>query len=295
VLVGVGLAAAGLAAPAQAAGPRVAAARHTTVASVKTPLGRVVSSKRGHVMFRFMKDGRNSSACRTACHGVWPPVMSTTAAKAGSHISARHLGRTSAGQVTYSHHPLYFYVGDPRVGKTKGDGISEFGAKWFVVSTSGKPVKPAAGGGGGGGGGYTPVVPDAAPTINARMEGSTTTAAVLSDSAGFALYALATESSSTVVCTEINHCVPAWTPVLTDAADDAAAAGTNVTQAKLSTVSRTFGTTTAYQVTYNDRPLYTYNLDTAANQDNGQWKSTAGHFWGTVFPDTGDINQAIQP
>jgi predicted lipoprotein with Yx(FWY)xxD motif len=147
--------AAALAAPAHASAPRVAAAKHTTIATVSTSLGRVVSTTSGHVMFRFMNDPSNSSTCDASCQGVWPPVMSTKAAKAGPGIAAKHLGLTTAGQVTYYHHPLYFYVGDPKPGKTKGDGTVAFGAHWFVVSTTGKPVKPAAGGGGGGGyGGY---------------------------------------------------------------------------------------------------------------------------------------------
>lgn len=216
--------------------------------------------------------------------------MSARAAKAGTHIAAKRLGRTATGQVTYFHHPLYFYVGDPKPGKTKGDGTSEFGGKWFVVSPSGKPVKPAAGGGG-----YAPVVPASAPTINQQVEGSTTTAAVLSSASGFALYALATESSSDLICSDGNRCVPTWTPVLTDAGNDAAVAGKGVTQAMLGTVPRTFGTTAVYQVTYHGHPLYTYQHDTAANQDNGQWQSTAGHFWGTVLAGTGDINQAVYP
>ena len=106
-------------------------------------------------MFRFMNDPGNSSTCDMSCQAVWPPVMSTKAAKAGPGVEAKHLGLTMAGQVTYYHHPLYFYVGDPKPGKTKGDGTVAFGAHWFVVSTTGKSVKPAAGGGGGGGyGGY---------------------------------------------------------------------------------------------------------------------------------------------
>jgi predicted lipoprotein with Yx(FWY)xxD motif len=152
VVLGTGLAAAALAVPAQASAARVPAANHTTIATVSTSLGRVVSTPSGHVMFRFMNDPSDSSTCDASCQAVWPPVMSTKAATAGPGIAAKHLGLAKTGQVTYYHHPLYFYVGDPKAGKTKGDGVVAFGAHWFVVSTTGKPVKPASAGGGGGGG-----------------------------------------------------------------------------------------------------------------------------------------------
>jgi predicted lipoprotein with Yx(FWY)xxD motif len=285
LVFGVSLAVAVIGAPTAA----MAKAKGTTISTVKTKLGRVVSSHSGRVMFEFEKDAKNKSKCKGSCTGVWPAVTSKKAARAAGKIKAKHLGRTKHGQVTYYGHPLYFYVANTGHAKTKGDGTKQFGAKWFLLSPKGKAVKPDKPDGG-----YHPVVPTSAPTINAQQEGTTTTQPVLANADGFALYALGSETGSNFLCTESGGCVPTWTPILTDAANDAPIAGTGVMQGLLSTADRTFGTTTVHQVTYNGHPLYTYVGDTSANSDQGQWQSTAGHFWGTVFPD-GSINQALQP
>jgi predicted lipoprotein with Yx(FWY)xxD motif len=41
--------------------------------------------------------------------------------------------------VVYNHHPLYRFVGDNKPGNTNGQGLTAFGARWFVVSPAGKP------------------------------------------------------------------------------------------------------------------------------------------------------------
>ena len=60
-------------------------------------------------------------------------------------------------QVTYAGHPLYSFVGDKRANQTTGEGLTDFGAAWDVVSASGRAVEPATSdpsGSGQGGGGY---------------------------------------------------------------------------------------------------------------------------------------------
>jgi hypothetical protein len=63
--------------------------------------------------------------------------------------------------VSYHGHPLYFYAADASTpGKTKGEGVEQFGAEWYLVGPAGKPVEQETsdnGGSGGsndGGGGY---------------------------------------------------------------------------------------------------------------------------------------------
>lgn len=69
---------------------------------------------------------------------------------------AGDIGATAAGQVTYSGHPLYYFVGDHNAGQTAGQGLNEFGARWYVLSTSGAAItsapKPSAQGTSTGGG-----------------------------------------------------------------------------------------------------------------------------------------------
>jgi hypothetical protein len=62
-------------------------------------------------------------------------------------------------QVTYNGHPLYYFAEDTKAGQTNGQGVNAFGAKWFVVSPSGKAITTAASANpnstaGGGAGGY---------------------------------------------------------------------------------------------------------------------------------------------
>jgi predicted lipoprotein with Yx(FWY)xxD motif len=115
---------------------------HVKIAAVHTALGPVVANPTGRVMFRFLKDGHDTSACGASCRSVWPPVMSPAKPHAAAHIHGGHLGRTRTGQVTYYGHPLYYYVADPRPGKTVGDGTTQFGDRWYVVSPAGRSVKP---------------------------------------------------------------------------------------------------------------------------------------------------------
>ena len=40
--------------------------------------------------------------------------------------------------MTYNKHPLYTFVGDAgKRGATKGEGLTAFGAKWYVVAAKG--------------------------------------------------------------------------------------------------------------------------------------------------------------
>ena len=67
---------------------------------------------------------------------------------AGKGVSAKLLGTTTrpggGRQVTYDGHPLYTYSGDPSAGATNGQGVSTFGALWWVVAPDGSVVKTAA-------------------------------------------------------------------------------------------------------------------------------------------------------
>jgi len=40
--------------------------------------------------------------------------------------------------VTYNGHPLYRYEDDTAAGQHHGQGLKEFGAKWYVVKSNGK-------------------------------------------------------------------------------------------------------------------------------------------------------------
>jgi predicted lipoprotein with Yx(FWY)xxD motif len=244
----------------------VSRAKHTTISTVKTDLGRVVSNSKGRVMFRFLKDHRNVSKCNRSCRAVWPPVTSRAKAKAGPHIRAKHLGLTSKGQVSYYGHPLYYYVNDPTPGQTTGDGISEFGARWFIVSPKGKSVKPQPAGG------------DGAQVSTGTAGG---TEVITNGADGHTLYELSSDAPPTFACTA--GCLSAWPPLLTDGTPTAAG---DAVADKLDTVSRTVNGATVQQVTYNGFPLYEFSGDGAAGDANGDgFTGPSSGTWHDVLPD----------
>jgi len=120
------------------------AAREATVATAPSGLGRVVVDGRGRTLYLFEKDRRGGSACSGACATYWPPLLTNGKSSAIKGAKRSLLGsiRRSDGarQVTYAGHPLYLFFGDSRRGQTNGEGLTDFGAGWYVLSPSGKKI-----------------------------------------------------------------------------------------------------------------------------------------------------------
>ena len=112
-----------------------------TVTAASSKLGMVLVDGSGRTLYLFEKDQPDQSACSGACVAAWPVDQSSGTPKAGSGVKASLLGTISRGdgttQVTYDHHPLYYYSGDSGPGQQNGQGIDAFGAKWFVVTPAG--------------------------------------------------------------------------------------------------------------------------------------------------------------
>ena len=140
-----GLAALALAAAIFAGGAAIASSATSKPATVKTgtsALGRIIVDGRSHTLYLFKKDTRGKSACSGACAQNWPPLLTRGKPKAGRGAKASLLGTTRRSdgttQVTYKKHPLYTFVLDNgKRGSTKGEGISAFGARWYVVAAKG--------------------------------------------------------------------------------------------------------------------------------------------------------------
>ena len=131
------------------------------VALGQTSLGKVLVDARGRTLYLFEKDKHGKSACYGACAAYWPPLLSTVKPRWGKGVQGSLLGLTKRSdgkrQVTYAGHPLYTFVGDKRATQTSGEGLTDFGAAWDVVSATGHGVEPTtsdAGGTGNGSGGY---------------------------------------------------------------------------------------------------------------------------------------------
>jgi predicted lipoprotein with Yx(FWY)xxD motif len=116
--------------------------KRTEIESIHTTAhGTILATRNDRVVYLFKKDTRNHSNCGAECRSFWPPVMSAGKPEAEGSVSQHHLARTPEHQVTYHGHPLYHYSGDTRAGEASGEGLSAFGARWYVVSPHGKAVK----------------------------------------------------------------------------------------------------------------------------------------------------------
>jgi predicted lipoprotein with Yx(FWY)xxD motif len=108
-----------------------------------TNLGQTLVDGQGRTLYLFEADTAGRSNCHGACAGAWPPYLSSGAPEAGTGVAGGLLGTIPGDggtQVTYHGHPLYHYVGDSQPGDTAGQGLDQFGAKWYVVAPGGDRI-----------------------------------------------------------------------------------------------------------------------------------------------------------
>jgi predicted lipoprotein with Yx(FWY)xxD motif len=128
------------------AGPQPAnvSAAKKTIEVRSTRLGKILVDSQGRTLYLFKKDSRGKSACSGECAKFWPPLRVSGRPTAGSSISAAKVGTISRSdrtlQVTYNGHPLYTFLQDTRPGQTHGQGLTAFGAAWFVLSPAGSQI-----------------------------------------------------------------------------------------------------------------------------------------------------------
>ncbi|WP_328376379.1 hypothetical protein OG372_07580 [Streptomyces sp. NBC_01020] len=119
-----------------------------TVMVKKTPLGKILVTGKGRTLYLFEADKTSKSTCMGACAKAWPPLLVTNTPTAESGVQSKLLSTSvrsgGAKQVTYKGHPLYTYLGDRNPGDLNGQGLTQFGAKWYVVGPDGKKITAAA-------------------------------------------------------------------------------------------------------------------------------------------------------
>ncbi len=108
----------------------------------------------GHALYLFKGDKKNESYCTSACASVWPPYETSRQPTAGKGVSQQLLATITredgSRQVTYAGVPLYYYAGDgAKPDKTSGEGISQFGDDWYLVSSNDGASVESTGTGGG--------------------------------------------------------------------------------------------------------------------------------------------------
>jgi predicted lipoprotein with Yx(FWY)xxD motif len=108
-------------------------------------LGQLLVDSRGRTLYLFKKDTGGKSACSGSCAANWPPLLATGRPTAGTGVKASKLATTRRSdgktQVVYNGHPLYRFIGDGMPGNTNGEGLTAFGARWFVVSPAGNEIR----------------------------------------------------------------------------------------------------------------------------------------------------------
>jgi predicted lipoprotein with Yx(FWY)xxD motif len=130
--------------PAAYGRPSGATASGDTVRTASTGLGQILVDGNGRTLYLFEKDSATNSTCYGACASAWPPATIAAAVHAGTGASAAFVGtvhRTDGtNQLSYNGHPLYYYAGDAKTGDTTGQGLLQFGAKWYVLDPNGAKI-----------------------------------------------------------------------------------------------------------------------------------------------------------
>ncbi len=121
-----------------------AAGATVSLAAISGIPGKALVGSNRHTLYLFEADTNGQSTCTGACAAAWPPDTVAGMPTAGSGVNQALLGtvKRSDGttQVTYNHHPLYYFAGDTSAGTANGQGSTAFGAGWFVVNASGNKI-----------------------------------------------------------------------------------------------------------------------------------------------------------
>jgi predicted lipoprotein with Yx(FWY)xxD motif len=115
-----------------------------TVSLRKLNVGNALVDSQGRTLYLFEADKGPMSTCNGACASLWPPDRTSAKPKAGPGVDAAKLGTTKRSdgtlEVTYNGHPLYRYAPDTKAGQDAGQGLNQFGAKWYVLAASGSKI-----------------------------------------------------------------------------------------------------------------------------------------------------------
>jgi predicted lipoprotein with Yx(FWY)xxD motif len=119
------------------------------VAVASSKLGRILVDSHGRTLYLWAHDKHHRSTCYGACAAYWPALTTKGKPKAIGGARKALLGTTRRKdgrlQVTYHGHPLYRFSGDTRKGLTTGQGLTDFGGAWWVVSPAGAKITSTAG------------------------------------------------------------------------------------------------------------------------------------------------------
>jgi predicted lipoprotein with Yx(FWY)xxD motif len=103
-------------------------------------IGKILVDGKDMTLYLFEKDKGGKPTCTGECAKAWPPLVATGNVTAGPGVNASWLTTTDrpdgTKQVTYHGWPLYHYVKDTKPGDMTGQGVTQFGAPWYVVDAT---------------------------------------------------------------------------------------------------------------------------------------------------------------
>ena len=115
---------------------------HAKLILRSSEFGKVIFDANGNVVYMFGPDKHGTATCYGVCATAWPPVLTKQAPTVGSGLNSKLLGTTKRKdgslQVTYNHHPLYFYSADMH-GKIMCQHAVMHGGIWLVLKANGTP------------------------------------------------------------------------------------------------------------------------------------------------------------
>jgi predicted lipoprotein with Yx(FWY)xxD motif len=150
-----------------ASAPKTTSSPTAMVRVANSRLGKILVDSHGRTLYLFKADSGAKSTCSGACATAWPPLLTGGKPTVSNGANASLVGTTprsrGAAQVTYNGHPLYLFVKDHKPGDVNGQGVTAFGAPWFVVSPAGNQISSHASRHRGGSSSSRPAAPAAPP------------------------------------------------------------------------------------------------------------------------------------
>lgn len=207
-------------------------------------LGSILTASNGRTLYTFANDQPGVSNCVGNCINLWPPYttdanIALSGAPGISGVVGTLQRADGATQVTYDGAPLYLYSGDSAPGDINGHGVGDV---WFSVG------------------------------LDVVRVGGSTSGWFLVDGDGRTLYTFANDEPLWSNC--LGDCAVNWPP-LAFPIDQPVISSAGI-EGALATTLRADG---AYQVAFNQRPLYRFSGDTGPNETNGDG---AGGVWSIV-------------
>lgn len=119
-----------------------------TIGTARASVGTYLTGASGRALYVWMADSKGRSSCAGTCASLWPPLRANSMPKVAGGASAADISLISRSdgtkQVAYKGRPLYYYAGDTGPGMTNGQGSNGFGAKWWLIGTSGAQITSSA-------------------------------------------------------------------------------------------------------------------------------------------------------